>query len=137
MRSRLFKKAIPILDWLGLKRYYEETFPNNRVSGGEQNRFRNDMIAESVMMMLEANIEVVPTKLPMLRLNNRFDSFNGQGCFYTTRHIKKALNKGINKIISSRIVGALFAGNNVYAVYNTRSSAIKWKGMNELKTRLI
>jgi len=136
-RCRLFKKAIPILDWLGLKRYYEETFPNNRVSGGEQNRFRNDMIAESVMMMLEANIQVVPTKLPMLRLNNRFDSFNGQSCFYTTRHIKKTLNKGINKILSSRVVGALFAGNNVYAVYNTRSSVIKWKGMNELKTRLI
>ena len=136
-RCRLFKKAIPILDWLGLKRYYEETFPNNRVSGGEQNRFRNDMIAESVMMMLEANIEVVPTKLPTLRLNNRFDSFNGKSCFYTTRHIKKTLNKGINKILSSRIVGALFAGNNVYAIYNTRSSPIKWKGMNELKTRLI
>ena len=136
-RCRLFKKAIPILDWLGLKKYYEETFPNNRVSGGEQNRFRNDMIAESVMMMLEANIEVVPTKLPILRLNNRFDSFNGKSCFYTTRHIKKTLNKGINKILSSRIVGALFAGSNVYAVYNTRSSAIKWKGMNELKTRLI
>ncbi len=136
-RCRLFKKAIPILDWLGLKRYYEETFPNNRVSGGEQNRFRSDMVAESVMMMLEANIEVVPTKLPTLSLNNRFDSFNGQSCFYTTRHIKKTLNKGINKILSSRIVGALFAGNNVYAIYNTRSSPIKWKGMNELKTRLI
>ena len=47
------------------------------------------------------------------------------------------MNKGINKIVSSRIVGALFAGNNVYAVYNTRSSAIKWKGMNEMKTRYI
>ena len=136
-RCRLYKKAIPILDWLGLRRYYEETFPNNRVSGGEQNRFRNDMVAEAVMMMLESNIEVLPTELPKLRLSNRYNSFNGNSCFYTTRHIKKTLNKGKNKIISSRIVGALFAGSNVYAVYNTRSSVIKWKGMNEIKTKYI
>lgn len=137
-RCRLYKKAIPILDWLGMREYYEEMFPNNRVSGGEQNRFRNDMIAEAVMMMLESNIEVLPTELPKLRLSNRYNSFNGsKSCFYTTRNIKKTLNKGKNKIISSRIVGALFAGSNVYAVYNTRSSAIKWKGMNEMKTKYI
>ena len=136
-RCRLYKKAIPILDWLELRRYYEETFPNNRVSGGEQNRFRNDMVAEAVMMMLESDIEVLPTELPELRLSNRYNSFNGRSCFYSTRHLKRTLNKGINKIVSSRIVGALFSGNNVYAVYNTRSSPIKWKGMNELKTRFI
>lgn len=136
-RCRLYKKAIPILDWIGMREYYEEMFPNNRVSGGEQNRFRNDMVAETVMMMLESDIEVLPTKLPELRLSNRYNSFNGKSCFYTTRCIKKTLNKGKNKIISSRIVGALFAGSNVYAVYNTRSSAIKWKGMNEMKTKYI
>ena len=136
-RCRLYKKAIPILDWIGMREYYEEMFPNNRVSGGEQNRFRNDMVAETVMMMLEGDIEVLPTDLPELRLSNRYNSFNGRSCFYSTRHLKRTLNKGINKIVSSRIVGALFAGNNVYAVYNTRSSAIKWKGMNEMKTRYI
>ena len=136
-RCRLYKKAIPILDWIGMREYYEEMFPNNRVSGGEQNRFRNDMVAEAVMMMLESDIEVLPIELPELRLSNRYNSFNGRSCFYSTRHLKRTLNKGINKIVSSRIVGALFAGNNVYAVYNTRSSAIKWKGMNEMKTRYI
>ena len=136
-RCRLYKKAIPILDWIGMREYYEEMFPNNRVSGGEQNRFRNDMVAETVMMMLESDIEVLPTKLPELRLSNRYNSFNGKSCFYTTRCIKKTLNKGKNKIISSRIVGALFAGSNVYAVYTTRSSVIKWKGMNEMKTKYI
>lgn len=136
-RCRLCKNAIPILDWIGTREYYEEMFPNNKLGGGSQKHFRNDMVAETVMMMLESDIEVLPTKLPELRLSNRYNSFNGRSCFYSTRHLKRTLNKGINKIVSSRIVGAMFAGSNVYAVYNTRSSAIKWKGMNEMKTKYI
>lgn len=136
-RCRLYKNAIPILDWIGTRAYYEEMFPDNKMSGGEQNRFRNAMLAEAVMMMLESGIEVLPTMILELRLSNRYNSFNGRSCFYSARHLKRTLNKGMNKIVSSRIVGALFAGNNVYAVYNTRSSAIKWKGMNEMKTKHI
>ena len=136
-RCRLCKNAIPILDWIGTRTYYEEMFPNNKLGGGSQKHFRNDMVAETIFLMLESDIEVLPTELPELRLSNRYNSFNGRSCFYSTRHIKRTLNKGINKIVSSRIVGALFSGNNVYAVYNTRSSPIKWKGMNELKTRFI
>lgn len=136
-RCRLCKNAIPILDWIGTREYYEEMFPNNKLGGGSQKHFRNDMVAETVMMMLESDIGVLPTELPELRLSNRYNSFNGRSCFYSTRFIKRTLNKGINKIVSSRIVGTLFAGNNIYAVYNTRSSAIKWKGMNEMKTKYI
>ena len=136
-RCRLYKNAIPILDWIGTRAYYEEMFPNNKMSGGEQNRFRNAMVAEAVLMMLESGVEVLSTMLPALRINNRYNSFHGRSCFYSARQLKQTLNKGMNKIVSSRIVGALFAGNNVYAVYNTRSSAIKWKGMNEMKTKHI
>ena len=136
-RCRLYKNAIPILDWIGTRAYYEEMFPDNKMSGGEQNRFSNAMVAEAVLMMLESGVEVLPTMLPVLRINNRYNSFDRRSCFYSARQLKQTLNKGINKIVSSRIVGALFAGNNVYAVYNTRSSAIKWKGMNEMKTKHI
>ena len=52
-RCRLYKNAIPILDWIGTRAYYEEMFPDNKMSGGEQNRFRNAMVAEAVLMMLE------------------------------------------------------------------------------------
>ena len=40
----------------------------------------------------------------------------------------------MNKTIFTRLTGALFAHETCYAVYNTRSAAMKWSGMGEFKT---
>ena len=40
----------------------------------------------------------------------------------------------MNKHMYTRIVGAVFANGNAYAVYNTRDEIMKWKGNGEKKT---
>ncbi len=135
-KVRLNKEAIPILQWLNMQLYYTETFPSNRLSGGELNRIRASRITDA-LAMLRADIEILPCNMPKLREENRYDSFHGNACFYTAKQIKKSLRKGENKIEFSRIVGALFAGGKLYPVYNTQNSAMKWNGMGELKTKPI
>ena len=41
-RCRLYKKAIPIVDWIGMREYYEEMFPNNRVREKKFKTFYSD-----------------------------------------------------------------------------------------------
>lgn len=136
-KVRLNKEGIPILRWLNMQSYYEKAFPSNRLSGGALNRLRVSRITDVLAMMLRAGVEILPCNMPKLREENRYDSFQREACFYTAKQLKKSLCKGENKIEFSRIVGALFAGQKLYPVYNMQNSAIKWNGMGELKTKPI
>ena len=55
---------------------------------------------------------------------------------YLARDLKKINASEQNKTMFTRTVGALFYPGGCYAIYNTRSSIMKWSGMGEFKSRL-
>lgn len=136
-KVRLCKGAIHILQWINMQKFYEQYYPSNRLSGGELNRLRASRATDALAVMMRAGIEILPCEMPVLREENRYNTFINKACFYTSKQLKKSLSKGENKIEFSRIVGVLFAGGKLYPVYNTQNSAMRWNGMGELKTKPI
>ena len=85
-------------------------------------------------MCQSAGIEFRPYVLPPLQKQRIAQVVPASPAFYIARSLKKLDSTEMNKTIFTRLTGALFAHETCYAVYNTRSAAMKWSGMGEFKT---
>lgn len=132
---RFYKGALPILGWIhpGAYGYYMDSFWNHRFPGDAAHRDRNRRVAEAVAMCMGAGIEPRPYRLPKLQNRELLRVTPAAPSFYLAKDIKKINVAEQNKTIFTRTVGALFSEERCYAVYNTRSAAMKWSGMGEFK----
>ena len=133
---RLYKGALPILDWLhsDAYRYYMDAFWNHRFPGDAAHRERNHRVAEMAAMCMNAELEFRPYQLPVLQNRDRLQHIPDKPVFYLAKELKKIGGNEMNKTMFTRMVGALFSGETCYAVYNTREAVMKWSGMGEFKT---
>ena len=133
---RLYKTALPILEWLHPDAYrdYMDTFWNHKFPGDTAHRERNHRVAESVAMCMGVGIEFRPYLLPELQNAAILRLLPDDPVFYLGKNLKKIGQAEMNKTMFTRMVGAIFCENSCYAVYNTRESVMKWNGMGEFKT---
>ena len=133
---RLYKGALPILDWLHQEayRYYMASFWNHRFPGDLNHRERNHRVAEAVAFCMRARLEFRQYMLPSLQNRDRIEIIPEDPVFYQSKDLKRVGGDEMNKTMFTRLVGALFYGDNCYAVYNTRNAVMKWSGMGEFKT---
>ena len=134
---RLFKSALPILDWLhpDALGYYMNAFSNHKFSGNINHIERNFRVAESVIMCMNAGIEFRPYVLPSLQNRERLVVTPDYPSFYLSRDIKRVGEFEGNKTLFTRMVGVIFGTDKCYMVYNTRNSLMKWNGHGELKAQ--
>lgn len=132
---RLYKGALPVLDWLhpAAYRYYMDSFYGHRFPGDSAHRERNHRVAEAAAMFMRSGVEIRPYLLPALQTESIRQTVTGRHAFYFARDIKKLRAGEQNKTMFTRTVGALFSTKSCYAVYNTRASAMKWSGLGEFK----
>lgn len=133
---RLYKRALPLLEELhpGALGSYNQSFFGHRFPGDSTHIFRNHRIAEALAMAMKAGVEIRPYALPGLQMTQRRKVVPDFPCFYASREIKRFDTTQMNKTIFTRTVGALFYPGGLYAVYNTRDSAMRWSGLGEFKT---
>lgn len=132
---RLHKSALAILRCLNPKAldYYMRSFWGHKFPGDMAHRNRNHRVAEAVAVMMQVSIEVRPYLLPVLQNEKIVRRLLTAPVFYLARDLKKLGDAEMNKTMFSRMVGALFCPDAVYAVYNTRNAVMKWNGMGEFK----
>lgn len=132
---RLYKGALPILEWLGpdVYRHYMDAFWNHRFPGDVSHRERNHRVAEAAAVCMRSGMEARPYQLPKLQNLKICQTVPDTSCFYLAKDIKKVGDAEMNKTMFTRMVGAIFALGSCYAVYNTRNAAMKWSGMGEFK----
>lgn len=132
---RLYKGALPILDWVhpGAYGYYMEAFWNHRFPGDAAHRERNHRVAETAAICMKAGIEPRPYLLPKLQNETRLSVIPDGPALYLAKDLKRVGQTEMNKTMFTRMTGALFSSGNCYAVYNTRDAAMKWSGMGEFK----
>lgn len=134
---RLYKGALPILDWIGPEayRYYMDAFWGHRFPGDAAHRERNHRVAQAVALCQRAGVETRPELLPKLQNQSIREMILRSPGFYPARDLKK-VGDGLemNKTMFTRMVGAVFSNGDCYAVYNTRDAVMKWSGMGEFKT---
>lgn len=130
---RFYKGALKVLDILGIREHYDAVSRNHRFAGDSVHRGRNHRIAEAAAMCMQAGIEFRPYRLPELQNAERIERIRAEPCFYFSRALKQVGEIEANKTMFTRLVGAVFSYGECFAVYNTRSSAMKWNGMGEFK----
>lgn len=130
---RLYKGALPILEWLGASEYYRGAFDHHKFHGDRAHRERNHRVAEAVAMSMRVGIEFRPYRLAGLQNSEIRHTVSDSPAFYTAKLLKNVGAGESNKTMFTRTVGALFAHGNCYAVYNTRDAVMKWSGMGEFK----
>lgn len=132
---RMYKGALPILDWLhpDAYGYYMDTFWNHRFPGDQAHRERNQRVAEAAALCMRAGMEARPYMLPKFQNQELLQVVPGSPSFYLAKDLKKVGETEINKIMFTRMVGAVFSFGCCYAVYNTRDAVMKWSGMGEFK----
>lgn len=133
---RLYKGALPILNWLGQDtyRYYMEAFWGHRFPGDAAHRERNHRVAQAAALCLRAGAEARPDRLPKLQNHSIQRTVLEVPSFYLARDLKKVGDgMEMNKTMFTRMAGAVFSGGKCYAVYNTRDAVMKWNGMGEFK----
>ena len=132
---RLHRTALPILRWICDEAYdYYMRISNNHHFSGEARKIeRNHRVAESVAVFMKLGYEVRPYKLPAFSSQYGSSVRLTRISFYNSRPLKNALSGELNKTQFTRMVGALFADDQCFAVYNTRGSVMRWSGMGEFK----
>ena len=132
---RLYKAGLCLMDWIhpGAYGYYMDSFHGHRFPGDAAHRERNHRVAEAAAVCMGAGAQAAPYLLPGLQNVEIKKTVPDQRSFYLARDIKRVGDGEIKKNQSSRMAGALFAGGSCYAVYNTRHSVMKWRGMGEFK----
>lgn len=132
---RLYKAALPILEWISPEALsaYLYAFRNHTFPGTESHIERNHRIAEAVAMCMRMGIEYRPYALPQLQNNSIRSIIPSQTVFYSSKALKSVGHIEMNKTMFTRMVGAVFAHQRCFAVYNTRNSVMKWNGMGEFK----
>jgi len=133
---RLYKGALPVLDWLhpDAYRYYMDAFWGHHFPGDAAHRERNWRVAEAAALCMRAGFEGRSWLLPKLQREARQSVIPEKPCFYFARDIKRAGEGELNKTMFTRVTGALFASHQCCAVYNTRDAVMRWGGMGEMKT---
>ena len=133
---RLYKSALPLLNELhrdALGQYLALT-GGHRFSSSVGHVERNHRVAETLAMCQGAGIEFCPYMLPALQKERIDQMLIKHPGFYIARSLKRLDTSEMNKTIFTRLTGALFTESTCFAVYNTRSSVMKWSGMGEFKT---
>ncbi len=134
-KVRLYRGALPILEWINADEYYMKTFRFHNFSGDAKHVKRNYRVAEALAMFMGAGFEFREYKLPVFQNAEICRQEIIRPSFYTSRYLKQIGNTEMNKTMFTRIVGAALAGNNCYAVYNTRNAVMKWCGKGESKAQ--
>ena len=134
---RLYKAAIPILEWISPEchRYYTKSFRKHNLGGDISHRERNHRIGEVIAMCMRAGIEARPFLLPELQNEAFVHVIPSEAVMYPSKDLKRLSEDEMSKTSFTRTVGALFACGTCYAIYNTRSATMKWSGKGEIKAR--
>ena len=134
---RLSKKALKLLDWVGMRKFYEGVTYNCNMPGDEVHVYRNHRMAEVLFMMLRAGAGCLPTTIPNLEYKS-FDKLRIKStCFYPSRLIKNMNKDESVKLKYILALGAVISPYGSYVVYNTRDKAMRWNGIGEQKARMI
>jgi len=133
---RLTSKALPLLDLLGstAREYYLEAFYGHKFPGTRSHVLRNHRVAEALALLMTVGVEIRQYSLPKLQKVKIAQVVQREPTFYTSRSVKDLEGAEMNKTMFTRFVGALFAADTVYAVYNTRDATMRWSGLGEFKT---
>ena len=134
---RLYKAALPILEWISPEchRYYTKSFRKHNFGGDISHRERNHRIGEAIAMCMRAGIEARPFLLPELQNEAFVHVIPSEAVMYPSKDLKRLSEDEMSKTSFTRMVGALFACGTCYAMYNTRSATMKWSGKGEFKAR--
>ncbi|MBQ7004549.1 MAG: hypothetical protein IJN57_11400 [Oscillospiraceae bacterium] len=130
---RLYKAALPILEWIGGKDYYLSSFWNHKFPGDAAHKERNHRVAEAVAMCMRAGVAYRPYLLPTLQNREIRSVIPKYPALYLAKDIKRVGEEEINKTMFTRLTGALYTDGSCYAVYNTRNAVMKWHGKGEFK----
>lgn len=142
---RLLQGAEPLLKWLGASEYYGEAYGQYNFSGGEKHRNRNFKIAETTAFCKFAGYEYRPYRMPMLYLPQKEFSWSDEPnptkripsypCIYPIRILKGGKDEGQKKNVFTRLTGALFVEEQVYAMYNLGDEMQKLWENSEIKMK--
>ena len=134
---RLYKAALPILEWISPEchRYYTKSFRKHNFGGDISHRERSHRIGEVIAMCMRAGIEARPFLLPELQNEAFVHVIPSEAVMYPSKDLKRLSEDEMSKTNFTRTVGALFACGTCYAIYNTRSATMKWSGKGEIKAR--
>lgn len=135
-KFRLSKGVLPILNWLNSEGYFLNKYLSHKWRGDKVHIERNHRVAEAMGMFMGAGYEFREYKLPTLQKNKIHQINFTCPSFYTGVYIKQLCTTEMNKTMFTRIVGAVFAGNDCCAVYNTRNAVMKWCGSGECKAKI-
>ncbi|MBQ2876492.1 MAG: hypothetical protein IJE25_05745 [Clostridia bacterium] len=130
---RLYKGARPILTWIGEGNYYDSICYGYNMPMTTAHVDRNHRVAETLAAFMDAGFYYLPHTLPRLKSDGINRIITTQPLAYPSRMLKLTDNGEGNKTGFSRITGAVFAGGDCYAVYNTRNAVMKWSGKGETK----
>lgn len=136
---RLHRSALPLLDGLHpeLLAHYLGAFRSHAFSGKRSDIERNHRVGETIAMMMAAGATAQPCLLPPLQAERIELTLGDTPCYYPSRLVKKLDGSdSMNKTGFTRLTGLLLRRGLGYAVYNTRSSVMKWHGAGELKAML-
>lgn len=86
---KLYKGAIPILEWMDADEYYMCAFHNNNFPVDSAHKERNFRIAEMVGMCMAAGIEVRLYKLPELKSSLNMGALPNNPVFYSSEVLKQ------------------------------------------------
>ena len=136
---RLTRDGVAVLGELDpeLQRYYETHTGRNRFSGNAAHIGRNHRTAEVFAMAMRAGIGCTHSASEELTMSAYRPLDFARPAFYPSKTLKGIDPGSEKKTAWTRIVGALFYADGFYALYNTRSAAMKWSGAGELKSALM
>lgn len=130
---RFLSGAERVLEWLGLWELFKSLHGELCYHGDLTHRDRSHRIAEGYLMAYMSGLEINPMEMPKLQQESIRNLFLEKQCFYGSKQLKGLSKLEMKKNIYTRIIGAVFANKNVYAVYNTRNRIMKWCGKGEKK----
>lgn len=133
---RLYKGARSILTWIGEGEYYDSICYGYNMPMTPAHVDRNHRVAETLAAFMDAGFYYLPHTLPKLKSEGINRIITTQPLAYPSRMLKLTDNGEVNKTGFSRITGAVFAGRECYAVYNTRNAVMKWSGEGETKMKV-
>lgn len=132
---RLKKTALPLMEWVGGADYWKTVWDKNHWSGNESIIERNHRVAEVVAMMMKAEIEYRPWKLPILQTDTQQPEIVTECSYYISKIFKQKEEGSTQQIGFTRFTGVMISPTECVTVYNTRESVMKWGGKGESKAR--
>ncbi len=129
---RIYRKALPILEWMGELDGYLEASDNHKFHGDAYHIDRHHRIAEVTAMIARMNMEIHTDRVPRLCDTSNRRRFL-KPTYYPSKVLKEVEKVELTKSSFSRIAGMIFTEDIGYAVYNTRDALMKWSGNGEVK----